>query len=362
MNLSIRWILTVGAGVVLVVAGLAAYRAHDSRRHFVSRPVDASPRIQFTRTHVDLAKTPVSKRKTATFPFLNRGDAILKVSELRSSCSCADAKITADRLEPGAGAEIQFSIQPDSVDEGSAAVTVVCNDPLQRETQLIVTWNAVAPLAVDPVELHFGDVEVGRTYRQRVRLVRSSIPAVTATIQALRGEPGSELEVVAFTTKSSDEIEVQLTPTPGSHSDGGYVFVEVAGDWNGTLSVPIFWHTLRDMEIRPTALFLGSGLPESEFTAQLTLLDSPDHPASLVTVASEPALDGLTWSMQRQDEQSSVIRLTGKFPPAAGLHRGELALSLNNGQLLDHRLTWRCVVRQPGNVSADSEEPRDAAE
>jgi hypothetical protein len=71
-------------------------------------PAPAHPRIQFVETDVDLGEIVVAdKGAVATFRFVNRGHAPLKIHELSKHCACAGVAISASVIESAGAGVVQ---------------------------------------------------------------------------------------------------------------------------------------------------------------------------------------------------------------------------------------------------------------
>ena len=110
---------------------------HEQRNELTSFAESRSqrqlaPRLAIKPELIQLAQSDMTSDEpiTKAIVLTNRGDDILSLLDLESSCNCTQAELSRDRLKPGESAELRLTIHPDRNRAGEASVQLTCNDPL----------------------------------------------------------------------------------------------------------------------------------------------------------------------------------------------------------------------------------------
>lgn len=320
------------------------------------------PRIQFVRTHVDLEEVVVAgEGVSVSFPFVNRGDQPLTISGLVPACGdCTQQSVSSPVIEPEAAGEVLVMINPRKVEERSSGVRVLCNDPLQPETELTVSWRAVAALDTEPRRLDFArHLAPGETIVERLRVLRRGGSQAAAQVAGVRCRPRESLAATYFASDDQgtpEEVEVRVTGGPEGGNASGVVWIDVAGDTAISIRVPVTWIVAGTATVVPRSLFIGAGAPGAVFHADLTVLHAADRLVTVTDVTSDPAILGLQWEAAGSDGGEVKVALAGRLPETAGTVSGELVISLLCPEPRQERIPWSSIVGGPA-AGADSPGP-----
>lgn len=113
---------------------------------------------------VDFGSYPANERRVAVFELINRGNAPLRIGNIRKTCGCAETRLEKSLLLPGTATLLETEIKAASISGSySKAIYVESNDPNQRFLRLTLAGNAVPLVKVMPREnLYFGSVAAGK--------------------------------------------------------------------------------------------------------------------------------------------------------------------------------------------------------
>jgi hypothetical protein len=137
---------------------------------------------------LDFGSFPANIRQCGIFKILNKGDAPLKIINIRKTCGCAAVKIDKQEIKPGDSAALTAETLPDSISGPfSKNLYVESNDPKQRFLQLNFTGRAIPLLTVYPKNfLYMGTLAAGKEYEYKFRIdaERDGVKLETGPVKA----------------------------------------------------------------------------------------------------------------------------------------------------------------------------------
>jgi uncharacterized cupredoxin-like copper-binding protein len=89
-----------------------------------------APKIDFPKTQHNFGKVNEGKVYQHTFNFTNSGKSTLKIKDVKTSCGCAVAEISAKEIKPGESASLKVELDT-AKRKGrmSRSITIMSNDP-----------------------------------------------------------------------------------------------------------------------------------------------------------------------------------------------------------------------------------------
>lgn len=201
----------------------------------------AAPQIVVEQLNYDFGEVLQGGKVDYRFRFRNAGDEILEVGNVRSSCGCTAAMLSASRIAPGDIGELQATF--DSTRFRGAVNKVISlesNDPQHPQVSFSLFGNVKAELVLQPERVNWGAVQRNQLLESQVtignlgseaihlQLPKSTNPAVTAELSAQLIPPGGQVEL-RLSAKLPDN-QTRL---------GGYVII--GSDYSGAtqLRVPV---------------------------------------------------------------------------------------------------------------------------
>lgn len=170
--------------------------------------VSAAPKLTVEGLNYDFGTIFQGEQVQQVFRFRNDGDELLTVGNVRSSCGCTAAILSASRIAPGNFGELRVTF--DSTRFKGAihkSVTIDTNDPAQPVVGFAMFGNVKAELVMQPERIKWGRVKAGTLLsdtiiienhgKTAVRLVSptATIPDVTAELSDTLLAPGETVEL-----------------------------------------------------------------------------------------------------------------------------------------------------------------------
>jgi hypothetical protein len=149
----------------------------------------AAPRIAGESGTFAFGAVERGTRVEHTFVLPNAGDAQLVVDQVKTTCGCTVAVVSAREIPPGGAARIAVSL--DTAGLGGPTTKVISvhtNDPDRPVVSLALTGDVLADLLVAPDALYLGRVRRGEPARRELLVTRGR-PGSAAVVTAV--EPSS---------------------------------------------------------------------------------------------------------------------------------------------------------------------------
>jgi hypothetical protein len=98
-----------------------------------------SPMMYFAETQHDFGTVQEGDTVRYTFNFSNKGNAILKISDIKTSCGCTAALVSSEKIEPGKDGTLNVSLDTSHRSgKMSRRITVYSNDPTNPDLVLTI--------------------------------------------------------------------------------------------------------------------------------------------------------------------------------------------------------------------------------
>lgn len=132
-----------------------------------------SPRIEVNATHLDYGAITGIREARLDIPIRNRGNGVLNISHVASSCGCLVPELSAYTLPPGGEATLTLRMPPKyTVGKSRQTVSITSNDPRLPVLRITVTGRHIQPVDVTSRELLFNDIVKGVVKTNTLRVVR----------------------------------------------------------------------------------------------------------------------------------------------------------------------------------------------
>lgn len=284
----------------------------------------------------DLGEIPVDPkhRHAVRFSFENRGDSLLRVLGVTTTCGCVHPTLSHSELAPGAKAELGAEIERPASEQRAATITIRTNDPIRPVVRASLSWKATAPVTFEPVSLEFADVVAGQAVEHTVLVVRHSLP--TGVFPDV-GEPRHSAEALNASWLdpgpagdvgwAERQMLVRVTPGQDPGDVRGQIELRFDDSRSGIATLPVQWRVRKLVEASPAEVFLGSGRP-GERRRIIVVISTPVlHRLAIKEVALNPACSELDVSQKTTTDQSLVLQLDAQLPAESGEHKWELKVS-----------------------------------
>ncbi len=166
------------------------------------------PDIYFKEKVFDFGEVDEGKKVAHSFQFKNKGNALLKIRKVGSTCGCIAALDTKKELKPGESGEIKAVFNSQNyMGWVRKAIYVQSNDPDEPTIALQITGKVLVDIGVNPRRVDFGQAELGESHqkvidlfpmklkRLKVERVESSAPYLTTHQEekVIEDKPGVEI-------------------------------------------------------------------------------------------------------------------------------------------------------------------------
>lgn len=186
------------------------------------------PQLTVDQPVHDFGEVLQGTRVEHLFAFRNTGGAMLAIRQVRSSCGCTAALLSASEVRAGGAGEVRASF-----DSGrfrgrvEKTITLYTNDPLRPTTVLRLQGRVVPELEADPADLTFGMVAPGESRKGEVTLINRGKEKITITT-AYPTSPALQVQMKSRTIPpgESARLVVSAGPVAAGESLSGYLIVK----------------------------------------------------------------------------------------------------------------------------------------
>jgi hypothetical protein len=284
-------------------------------------PPDAGPpaRLVFQSTQVDFGEMSQGQEATHAFAFDNKGEGILRIHNVSTSCGCTAALPEVRELPPGGSSQLKVTFKSGNFNGAvSKTVTVNSNDPTQPAAVLHIRANVKPVFVFEPAMLNLGNIPRGQ----------ESVHDVT-----VRDAKGTPFEIKQLIVSHPD-LKADVLPAEGG--DGSVRRFRVAlktsgnpGPFFGNVSVrtdrpdapvPAFivQGTVQgQVRLWPPSVFLGQVKEDQSFPAQrVTLENAGKEPVEIRSVdTGDPGIRATVTPLTPGFKYQIEIAVERKPPP-----------------------------------------------
>ncbi|MGZ4961335.1 MAG: DUF1573 domain-containing protein [Limisphaerales bacterium] len=203
--------------IVLMTLGLTSGGLCFAAEPAAPAATPSAPKIKFETNFFDFGKVTSSEKLIGSFKFKNLGTAELKLDSPQASCDCTEAKISPDKLAPGAEGKVTYSIKMDHAVSGQRYIKVHSNDPENPDLELTIQLDYTPLFETTPPKLNV--------------LLRPGKADVQTTFDVNRMD-GKPLGIDHISTSQewiTAEFDAAYDPTGGSPFDANQKHVESMG-------------------------------------------------------------------------------------------------------------------------------------
>ena len=219
------YIVFLGVFLILIISLVGHFTTRRPSHQVPSTKGKSAPGpdIYFKEKVFDFGKVDEGKKVAHNFPFKNRGNALLKIEKVGSTCGCTAVLATKRELEPGESGEIRAVFNSlNYMGWVRKAIYVQSNDPDEPTIALQITGKVLVDIGVNPRRVNFGQVEVGEPHQKVIDL----FPMKLKRLKVVKVEPSAPFltahqEEKVIEDKPGVEITLALSPQapPGKLSE-----------------------------------------------------------------------------------------------------------------------------------------------
>lgn len=208
----------------------------------ISTVTAAGPELRAEKADIGFGEVVQGVKVEQTFVFRNRGDAELVISQVRSSCGCTAALLSADRIPPGGKGELRAVFDSGRFRGGvSKTIFLHTNDPRRPVAEFTLRGTVRPEVEIAPAQVDLGTIPPGGSKEVRVTLLnRGSREIVLSTARSTTPEIQVKMVSGPLSPGASRTLTVRGVPGPESRGVNGYVLLNAAGASNPELRLPVY--------------------------------------------------------------------------------------------------------------------------
>lgn len=303
------------------------------------------PALTFDRTTHDFGSVSDVELIGTRFGFVNNGDGVLRISDVRTNCDCISAQTTETELAPGASGTIEVEYEPRGDGSYNYNVTVVSNAVVEPVMQLKVTATVVPLLEPDARDPHFGTVALGKSHTLPVTILcpdeQMQILSVQAQSPLLSGEildPATEEGTPATAERPGRGVvrlrlsdrapwgsfQTRVTITARARPKPGASPIE------HSIELPVRASVFGELHAKPDRVRLSILSPSATFQRKLTISRPSGEPFEILDVrivdSNLPGIDAGAERAVRSRVPAYLVTITGQTGQHTGDVRGVIVI------------------------------------
>lgn len=141
----------------------------------------SQPQIQIEGNDVyDWGKiNPKGKPLTAKVRIYNKGNEILKITEVKPGCGCTTAPLDKNEIEPNGYATLDITLNVNNDGPVHKSIRISSNDIKNPNKNLALKADIVRPIGVSRRFVNFGDIEIGMEKSENLILKNNTKKDIT---------------------------------------------------------------------------------------------------------------------------------------------------------------------------------------
>jgi hypothetical protein len=201
----------------------------------------ATPKLVVEAPDFNFGQVFAGEKVEHTFTFLNQGDAPLEIEQVRSSCGCTAALVSARSIPPGESGEIRTTFDSSRF-RGNVlkTVTLYSNDPAQKTAQFQLRGIVKQELVPSPERISLGTLTSGTSTAVRLTLTNQGTRHLSQ-ITAQATHPDLKVSLGATRLGPGESTVATVTATPGTSTTtlNSYVLVRDIAAGVAEIRIPV---------------------------------------------------------------------------------------------------------------------------
>jgi len=186
---------------------------------------EGKPDLQFEQKTYDFGTVYKGASVVHKYKFTNKGDAVLNIGKVKTSCGCTAALTSSKTIKPGESGEIETTFRSKNFrGRITKKVYVNSNDPDENRIQLVLKGVVLDEIALDPQQIQFGLAEKGteksKTFHvKQMGEKRLKILDIKSSLDFLSAKVESTDKV--FDVKKGEKLDYEVTVTLAKNAPSG---------------------------------------------------------------------------------------------------------------------------------------------
>ncbi len=222
---SLRYLLSV-FGIVLTLAANAF----------------ATPIASVDNPVFDFGSISQGKRADHVFVLKNKGDSVLNIGNVSTSCGCTVADVSTRTVAPGKHAEIKVSFNSTNFSGNiNKSVTIQTNDPKTPAYTLILKGSVFEEINVTPKQLNLGEIKIGARKDASITIENKGKQPVTLTsVKSTMPQVLVKTKKIKIKAGGKTAINISVTPRDNDRFLGGYITISTSNPEKPEIVIPVY--------------------------------------------------------------------------------------------------------------------------
>jgi hypothetical protein len=273
--------------------------------------------VFFEGTEFDFGQAKGLDKVEHIFKFRNEGKADLNIDNVKTSCGCTAALLSAKVVPPGKTGEIKTTFNfGNRQGKQQKHIYVTSNDPENPKVSLALKGNVVPPVLVEPRSIYFTNpsskevktVKITQTLDTPLEIkdVSTRLKMIEAEIKEEPPKDGKKCYLV--------NVSVKGEPAPGRHLEN--VTIETNQPKNNKINIPVRLNIRGDIEAVPNRVNFGALTAGEEVSRTITIRDRKDDPFVIENVTVDN--DNVKVALKTPTESKTSHEATVSYTPEEG--------------------------------------------
>lgn len=190
----------------------------------------------------DFGAVSQGKHVDHVFILKNKGDSVLNIGNVSTSCGCTVADVSTRSIPPGKHSEIRASFNSTNFSGNiNKSVTIQTNDPKTPAHTLILKGSVFEEISVTPKQLNLGEIKIGARKDASITITNSGKQPVTLT-SVKSTMPQMLVKTKKTTVKEGGKavINISVTPRGNDRFLGGYLTINTNSPQKPEIMIPVY--------------------------------------------------------------------------------------------------------------------------
>lgn len=241
----------------------------DDKSTDVSLP-DKHPVIFFENSDFNFGQIYQDQKVDHIYRFENRGNDILEIKKVKTSCGCTAAILTDSTVPPGETGEIKTTFSSGSKRGNiKKSITVLSNDPGTPSYKLTISGEIIENISIKPRNINFGSASVDKETGKTVTVTIKSLSSPDFKINKIT--PSQPFIDASIVEENDGEyiINVTLKDYRKIGRFSGKIHLETNNQKQQKAIIPFFGEIAGDVTAYPKRIYYGIVTEGKELTQKV---------------------------------------------------------------------------------------------
>lgn len=271
--------------------------------------VAGQPKVVVDNDYYDFGEALLGSKVTHSFKLQNKGDGLLKIIGVRTSCGCTVAELPKKELKPGESVDVTVTFDTKGrKGRQLQMVSITTNDPSKPTLRLKIGGVVATLITFSPMEkVYFWNVRRKQGDTKELKIFSTkNIP-----LKVLEAKPSKDWIAVGVKEiqeggKTGALLKVEVKPNAPKGMFLEFIKLKLVADKEIEQELPVRGTILGDVSVMPRTLYFGAIRRGEETVRKVRITIHKDSDARLVKYASNKFVS-LSVSGQKPIGRKGVI-------------------------------------------------------